>query len=47
MKHDDAFINKLQPMKDIGRLMQKQERFGTKNEKTIGFLVVLFISYIC
>lgn len=44
MKNEDCFLNRIQPLGDWTRLMQKDERFGGKNEKTLGFLVVCFYS---
>lgn len=40
MKNENCFLNKLQPLSDVPRLLQKKERFGSYNDKTIGFLVV-------
>ena len=40
MEHEDCFLNRLQPLRDWDRLMSKEERFGSFNDKTIGCLVV-------
>ena len=40
MEHVDCFLNRLQPLRDWDRLLSKDERFGTFNDKTIGCLVV-------
>ncbi|CAG5125631.1 unnamed protein product, partial [Candidula unifasciata] len=36
MKPEDNFLEKLQPLEDIPRLLERTERFGTYNEKTLG-----------
>ena len=46
MRNEDAFINRMQPLADIERLLQRKERFGTRNEKTLGFLVVMYSPFI-
>ncbi|XP_005094079.1 uncharacterized protein LOC101851335 [Aplysia californica] len=33
---EDSFLEKLQPLEDIPRLLERTERFGTYNEKTLG-----------
>ena len=40
MKMKDSFLNKLQPLEHFPKLFEKKERFGTYNEKTLGFLLV-------
>ena len=40
MNPKDSFLTKLQPLEDLPRLYEKKERFGTYNEKTLGFLLV-------
>ena len=42
MKMEDSFLNKLQPLENFPKLFEKKERFGTYNEKTLGFLLVSF-----
>ncbi|CAL1548192.1 unnamed protein product [Lymnaea stagnalis] len=37
MEPEDNFLEKLQPLEDIPRLLERTERFGTYNEKTLGF----------
>lgn len=36
----DSFLHKLIPLDDLSKLYDKSQRFGTYNEKTLGFLVV-------
>lgn len=36
MKSEDSFLEKLQPLEDIPRLLDRTERFGTFNQKTLG-----------
>ena len=41
MKPEDQFLKKLQPLSDRHTLVRDDdERFGTYNDKTIGFLLV-------
>lgn len=40
MKPEDNFLEKLQPLEDIPRLLERTERFGTYNEKTLGMQLV-------
>jgi len=40
MKQEDSFLNRLQPLSEMHKLMDKRIRFGGYNEKTLGFLVV-------
>ena len=41
MEPEDQFLRKLQPLSDRYDLVQDdRERFGTHNDKTIGFLLV-------
>ena len=40
MAMKDSFLNKLQSLENFPRLFEKKERFGTYNEKTLGFLLV-------
>ena len=41
MKPEDHFLKKLQPLSDRSNLvLGDNERFGTYNDKTIGFLLV-------
>ena len=42
MTMKDSFLNKLQPLENFPKLFEKKERFGTYNEKTLGFLLVGF-----
>ena len=45
MKPEDQFLKKLQPLSDrYKKALGDKERFGTYNNKTIGFLLV---SYPC
>ena len=46
MRNEDAFINRMQPLADSERLLQRKEGFGTRNEKTLGFLVVMYSPFI-
>lgn len=39
MKMEDSFLNRLQPLENFPKLFEKKERFGTYNEKTLGFLL--------
>ncbi|CAG5133968.1 unnamed protein product, partial [Candidula unifasciata] len=36
MKPEDNFLEKLQPLEDIPRLLERSERFGTYNDRTLG-----------
>ena len=40
MNPEDSFLNKMKSLKDLHKLMDHRERFGTFNSKTLGFLVV-------
>ncbi|KAL3832268.1 hypothetical protein ACJMK2_023928 [Sinanodonta woodiana] len=39
MDMKDSFLNRLQPLEDFPKLFEKKERFGTFNEKSLGFLL--------
>lgn len=39
MKMEDSFLNRLQPLENFPKLFEKKERFGTYNNKTLGFLL--------
>ncbi|XP_030845714.1 uncharacterized protein LOC105445891 [Strongylocentrotus purpuratus] len=39
MKPEDSFLRRLQPLNDVGKLLTKKVRFGTFNEKTLGFIL--------
>lgn len=39
MKMKDSFLNRLQPLEDFPKLFEKKERFGTYNDRTLGFLL--------
>ncbi|KAJ8313899.1 hypothetical protein KUTeg_008460 [Tegillarca granosa] len=39
LKPGESFIEKLQPLDALPALLEKENRFGTYNEKTIGFLL--------
>lgn len=39
MSMKDSFLNKLQPLENFPKLFEKKERFGTYNEKTLGFML--------
>lgn len=39
MDPQDSFIRRLQPLREIPILMERQNRFGTFNEKTLGMLL--------
>ncbi|XP_059159411.1 uncharacterized protein LOC131943353 [Physella acuta] len=36
MEPEDNFLERLQPLEDVPRLLERSERFGTYNEKTLG-----------
>ena len=40
MKPEDSFVRRLQPLRDIPLLMERNNRFGTFNDKTLGMLLV-------
>ena len=40
MNQDDTFFKRLQPLENIAKIMQKSERFGVWNHKTIGAMLV-------
>lgn len=40
MEPEDSFLQKLQPLEDIPRLLERSERFGKYNEKTLGMQLV-------
>lgn len=39
MSMKDSFLNKLQPLENFPKLFEKKERFGSYNDKTLGFLL--------
>ncbi|XP_067948270.1 uncharacterized protein [Watersipora subatra] len=39
MKKEDSFLNRIQPLSKLRQLMDKKERFGKFNDKTLGFVV--------
>lgn len=39
LKPEDSFYKRLRPLSNVPKLMDKQERFGVFNERTLGFLV--------
>lgn len=46
MKMEDSFLNKLQPLENFPKLFERKERFGTYNEKTLGFLLVITLIFV-
>ena len=42
MEQKNSFLNKIQPLSQLHKLMDKKVRFGEFNEKTVGFLVVRY-----
>lgn len=40
MNSDDSFYNKFSETDNYSKLYDKKERFGTRNPKTIGLLLV-------
>ena len=47
MEPENNFLEKLQPLEDIPRLLERTERFGQYNEKTLGMqLVGLNLSFL-
>lgn len=40
MKQGESFLEKLQPLDALPSLLVKKNRFGTFNDKTVGFLLV-------
>lgn len=43
MKKENSFLNKIQPLDDLTKFLDKKERFGKFNTETLGFLVVSVI----
>ncbi len=39
MRPEDTFLKKIQPLRDIRKLWDRKERFGHKNERTLGLLL--------
>ncbi|XP_041367006.1 uncharacterized protein LOC121381726 [Gigantopelta aegis] len=39
MAPEDSFIRRLQPLKDLSKLFDKTQRFGSVNKNTLGFLL--------
>lgn len=40
MAQKDSFLNRIQPLSQLNKLMDKRVRFGEYNERTLGFVVV-------
>ena len=40
MVAEDSFMRRLQPVRDIPVIMERNNRFGTYNDKTLGMLLV-------
>lgn len=41
----DSFLKRLQPLDNIHRLLDRTERFGTKNDRTLGMLLVCILLF--